>query len=452
MNLYQNKTYIKNNNEYQFFDVRDESLASDLFTNTYPTNTTYDGYVNYGLEKILLMNKFDASQVTQLYTRLNTITSKINQLKTEIINYQNQNASARPTTIDLALNSVKLLPKDLDKKLKLLLHEYYEIIYYLEMCGATDISPSQTNRLFTEYQGVKPDEAHIIVSFVVDTNAETSGRILFTETYNDKYWINIDHEQSCSMDKEASVKILASVEYNCLDKNRLDVPRQISAQPDSVGFTWIDNVEHEGMTVQDFRTITGHVKYTITDQKLDQEKAKYPNITQWSSKDEAAYRVERNFFINNLGESINSLILATYTYIVPKVDTEKTDTIESDNNINTKVYNIFNLDDINQLKVKFKRIPRKLKESDTDYEVYVPNQYGQLTKSLLPNPGGPYDTNMKIWKCFDRVTGQDTPIPAYYTMLNEMVFRSFFGSADASEHGGKEIMESKEDNGWIPYG
>lgn len=452
MNLYKNKTFIKNNNEYQFFDVRDESLASDFFSNTYSTNTKYDGYVNYGLEKILLMNKFDQQQVTQLYTRLNTITTAINQLKLDILAYQKQNSSAKPTTIDLALNSVKLLPQNLDKKLKLLLHEYYEIVYYLEMCGAKDESTSETNRLFTPYQGVKPDEAHIIVSFVVDTEPETNGRILFTETYNDKYWINIDHEQGCSIDQEATVKILASVEYNCLDKNKLDIPVQISAPPDFAGRTFIDGIEHDGMTIRDFSSINGHIKYTITDQKLQTEKAKYPNITSWTGKDDSAYRIERKFFVNNLGDSINSLITATYTYVIPKIDTEKTETPISDNSISNKVYNIFNLDNVNELKVKFKRIPRKLKESDTDYDVYIPNEYGQLTKSLLPGPGGPNDSNMKIWKCFDRITKQSTPLPHYYTMLNEMVFRSFFGSADAAEHGGRELMESKEDIGWIPYG
>jgi hypothetical protein len=451
MSLNKNKTFIKNNNEYQFFDVRDEALASDLFTTTYPANTIYDGYVDYGLEKILLMNKFNAAQVAQLYARLNAITANINQLKIDVINYQ-RTASAIPSTIDLALNSVKLLPQNLDKKLKLLLHEYYEILYYLEMCGAKDISTSETNRVFQAYSGIQSDEPHIMVNFAIDSsNTDIPGRILFTEAYNEKYWINIDPEQSCSLDKEATVKILESVEYDCLDKNRIDVPKQISAPPDFVGFTWIDNVEHEGMTVQDFRTITGHVKYTITDQKLDQEKAKYPNISSWSRKGAGSYSVERKFFINNLGGSINSFITATYTYIVPDQDTERTN-IPVDSSVETKVYNIFNLDNVNQLKVKFKRIPRKLKDADTNYDVYVPNQFGQLTKGFFPAPGGPNDSNMKIWKCFDRITKQDIPLPNYYVMLNEMVFRSFFGSADAAEHGGKELSESKEDNGWIPYG
>lgn len=452
MSLNKNKAFIKNNSEYQFFDVRDESLASDLFKPKYSANSVYDGYVDYGLEKVLLMNKFDETQVVQLYTRLNTITANINQLKIDIIAYQ-AGASAIPSTIDLALNSAKLLPMNLDKKLKLLLHEYYEILYYLEMCGAKDISTSETTRVFQVYSGIKSDEPHIMVNFDIDnSNSDIPGRILFTETYNEKYWINIDPEQSCSIDTEATVKILESIRYIASDKNRIDIPRQISGAIDFNEGTWISDIQHDGMVVDDLRTITGHITYTITDEKLTTEKAKYPNITKWSMKGAGAARIERKFFINNLGNSINSLITAEYTYIIPTEDTERTITPATDNAIETKVYNIFNLDNINQLKIKFKRIPRKLKDADTNYDVYVPNSVGQLTKSLVPAPGGPNDSNMKIWKCFDRITKETIPLPNYYVMLNEMVFRSFFGSADAAEHGGKDISESKEDNGWIPYG
>lgn len=445
--LNENQVFVKNEQNYNFFDVRDTNLSADLLNITYPNNTSYDGYVNYGLEKILLVNKFDQTQVNTLKDRLNYITSEINQLKIEIVQYQKTNKSRIPNTLDLALNAGGSLNIDFDKQIKLLLHEYYEIIYYLEICGATDVSVSKTNRNFTAYAGVQADEPHIIIDFTEEVGGD---RLLFTETVNNnKYWINIDPEQSCSIDQDASIKILDSVSYKGSEKNLIDVPRQITSSPDFADRTLVDGIEHDGMLINDRRELTGNIQYDITEEKLNEEKAKYPNITEWTK---GGLSIDRSYFVNNLGNSINSLITVRYTYTIPKTDNEKTLAPVSDNMLENKVYNIFNLDNVMNIKVKFKRIPRQLKDSDTDFDRYIPDDDGKLTKSLKPAPGGTLDNNMKIWKCIDRNTGASCILPAYYSMANEMVFRAFFGSADAVEHGGQDFIRSREDSAWIPYG
>jgi len=442
--LNENQVFVKNEQNYNFFDVRDTSLSSDLLSVTYPDNTSYDGYVNYGLEKILLVNKFTEDKVNTLKNRLNSITAQINQLKIDIVAYQKANKSSRPNTLDLALNAGGSLNMDFDKQIKLLLYEYYEIVYYLEICGAKDISVSKTNRNFTAYTGVQADEPHIIVDFT----QEAGGGLSFTETLNNnKYWINIDPEQSCSIDNDASVKILDSISYIGSTKNLIDVPRQITSYIDFAGRTEIDGIEHDGMLINDRRELGGNVQYDITENKLNAEKAKYPNIAEWIK---GGLAIDRSYFVNNLGDSINSLITVRYTYTIPK--NEKILAPVSDNILENKVYNIFNLDNVNDLKIKFKRIPRQLKDSDTDFDRYTPDDDGKLTKSLKPAPGGPHDNNMKIWKCLDRNTGASCALPAYYRMANEMVFRAFFGSADAVEHGGQDFIRSREDAAWIPYG
>jgi hypothetical protein len=84
--------------------------------------------------------------------------------------------------------------------------------------------------------------------------------------------------------------------------------------------------------------------------------------------------------------------------------------------------------------------------------MYEPNDVGALSKSIYPAPGGPIDGSFRIWKCIDSKTGQYVqPYSPYYYWLNEMLFRTYFGSVDGLEYQGRETVQSKDEGYWIPY-
>jgi hypothetical protein len=307
-------------------------------------------------------------------------------------------------------------------------YELSQIKMYTELCS-TDKS-------------VTTEIPNISVSYSQDSNS----RITFTEEINDGYyWINIDPEQGCSIDKDKSPKILKEVQYDCLRYNDLD---QMDA-----GQICVKNAPYGGaddmMTGVDenIQTTNGvFVKYFLDEKLIDKEKAKYPGIS-WSTN---TVEVTKTFFLNGHGELRNQLVNATYRYIYP-VEPDTKDQ-EPDGSVLNKVMDIFNLDNANDLSVEIKRIPRKLRNIDNIFDKYQPNQFGQLTKSLLPSPGGPIDATLKVWRCLDPKTGaylKETPL--YYQWLNEMIFRCYYGSADRAEFKGKQNTQSKDPTAWVPY-
>lgn len=311
--------------------------------------------------------------------------------------------------------------------LSILDYELSQIKMYTELCS-TD--KSQITKI-----------PHISVSYSQDRNS----RITFTEQTNDGYyWINIDPEQGCSIDKDKSPKILKEVRYTCQqynDLNPLDAP-QICVPNAAYGGT---NGTTTGID-ENINTSSAFVSYYLDERLMNKEKAKYPGVS-WST---GTVEVTKTFFLNGHGEARNQLILAQYMYIYPVEPNTKDQ--EPDGSIQNKVMDVFNLDNVNELSVEVKRIPRKLRNTDNIFDKYQPNQFGQLTKSLLPSPGGPIDATLKIWRCLDPNTGaylKETPL--YYKWLNEMIFRCYYGSADRAEFKGKQNTQSKDPTAWVPY-
>ena len=164
-----------------------------------------------------------------------------------------------------------------------------------------------------------------------------------------------------------------------------------------------------------------------------------------------SYTTERNFFLNGFGNSQNTLIRATYRYIIPRSKESGFPQYEPTGQSKSLVRDILNLDDINEIMIEFKRIPRKLKGIDNRYDLYVPNDQGQLTKSIVPSPGGPIDATLKMWRCINAKTGNYAKTPRYYQWLNAMIYRAYFGSEDGAEFKGKNRVTSKDETDWIPY-
>lgn len=302
------------------------------------------------------------------------------------------------------------------------LYEASNIKYYLSKCSTPQSITAK------------------IPNISVDYTIGPSGDINFAEINNNTYyWINIDPEQGCSPDIDRNPKILVEVEYTCERYNDL-----ITFTADQICVKGSDNLNNgidENIEVKG----NGIVRYYLSDRQIDIEKAKYRGVA-WEN---GFWYSERKFFLNGAGKERNQLITAKYKYII---STDNAPKREPDGSIDNKIMDIYNLDNIQELFVEFKVIPRKLRNIDKIFDKYEPNQYGQLTQSILPSEGGPIDATFKVWKCLDPKTGKylnNTPL--YYQWLNEMIFRCYFGSGDQAELKGKNNIQSKDETAWVTY-
>ena len=270
------------------------------------------------------------------------------------------------------------------------------------------------------------------------------GSLIITEKKNDNfYWINIDPEQGCSIDKDRTPKILKTVKYTCLQYDDIISSNASSICPDATATNIIDGAD------ESFRNIGIDHIYELSDKLIEETKLKYPNL-KWPEDNTINHVVERTFFLNFHGSERAQGITAIYSYICPLGPAVPE--VEPDGNITNKVYNIFNLDKTTKLYVDFKRIPRLLRNKDPQFDMYEPNDFGELSKSIYPAPGGPIDGSFRVWKCIDAKTGEYVvPYNPYYIWLNEMLFRTYFGSVDGIEYQGRETVQSKDEGYWIPY-
>lgn len=136
----------------------------------------------------------------------------------------------------------------------------------------------------------------------------------------------------------------------------------------------------------------------------------------------------------------------------------------SRNTLPNRVYNIYNLDNITELKVQFRKVPRTLRGIDAIGSVL---RYGE-TMSYKPQNRPPLDpldifgvgrvesliNNFYEWKCIElnqnRTGLEEATTPDFFKLLNEMVFRSFFGSVDEIENKTPRL-KSLYDFEMIPY-
>ena len=200
--------------------------------------------------------------------------------------------------------------------------------------------------------------------------------------------------------------------------------------------------------------------YTIPDEKIQAEKDKYEDITEWSDSENnnSGYFVyEKKFLIpckDELGDGgvRDTLVKVKEYYLYPRKSNPTT----------YKVKDVFNLDNDNRVYIKFKNIPRKLKGIDPIYTLYTYDYNGNLGLSNTPSPGGFVPNNFCVWQCFgfnddqpqldgDPFYGKQIEPPDFFKAQNEMIFRAFFGSVDGVEQKNTHIASSKEAWEWIPY-
>lgn len=351
-------------------------------------------------------------------------------------------------------------------------------------------------------------KSHVTATLINADNNVNIYNVDYSINHN-LYWINIDPKQSCGIAEELRPKVLTKTITTCsfLDPNLQGQEGSIdnnicyqSAYSRTPESGTIHNISFDdGIPIIDFRQ-TLPVVYEIPQETIlknkDELMKKYPSIADWKEQ-----RIFRSFYMP-ITKQINQDYTQNYIVFVEEhydvaVPAEHNLEVEdalknfandysadvnrmagisagqpectlgspgglglltelsagsvsedsaTRNGHPTRVYNIFNLDDTNTLKVKFRKIPKILRGVDflgTIYRYGVTSQYRQETliqplQPLQTTIGQGYLFNFPyLWKCYEYDENnfiQESSIPAILQMMNEITYRAYMGSADHVEH------------------
>lgn len=267
----------------------------------------------------------------------------------------------------------------------------------------------------------------------LDTNS-------WTVKYKTKnyYWFNIDANQTCSLAEEGIPRILEKTAYTCspiVEYYQYPECNAVCGSEKAFGGADFD-IE---------RNADSGFALEYINKKIDEEKAKYPNITDWSGQGYSSNEIRKKFFLSCENTFRDTLVTVKETYLYPKLVAQRDGLVKD----------IFNLDSSSNIYMRFRIIPRKLKTIDPIYQRYVYDYNGGLGKDTVPAPGGPIYNGLSVWRCVDFSPGQDfgkvIEPPEFFKVQNEMIFRAYFGSVDGIEIKNSEIAETKEMWEWIPY-
>lgn len=357
--------------------------------------------------------------------------------------------------------------------------------------------------------GIIPDQKAKIV-----VNRDRSLHITYEKVSNNYYWINIDPKQSISIAEEMRPRVLKSIKYQCanttplIGKDGVEFMDLNNICPD---FLHVDLLENETMKIEGR---PGGTTYSFKEDFINKQKDTWKNkVWGWKTQTiERRFRINAEKPIPGRGnftsgrENSEILVTAVETYEVALDQLEagiksaidaglsNKEAIEllieeglmkndfsgdvygklknsSGTFINnpSRVYNIFNLDNTKNLKVQFRKAPRAMRGIDAIGTIL---RYGENT-SYRPQGRPPLDpldvfgigrvesliNNFYQWRCLQKDPGATkesggsllTAItPEFFQLLNEMVFRSFFGSVDNIENK-TDTLRSLYDFEMIPY-
>jgi len=284
---------------------------------------------------------------------------------------------------------------------------------------------------------------HISGSIV--NSLPTGITIKYTENTN-LYWIHIDPNQKCSINDELTVKVLTKTNVYAVPVTDTFVPSNMITPNYDEASNFVSGVN---VTTK----WNGYeTEYTIPDSIVQREKnniaTKYSSL-DWTEDDEifvygqAPVQEDRTNSKKVMicpNTSRDYIIQLKETYIRPPC------------RYTGPISGVIDFSQ-NDLKLKFRNLPRKLKSVDSEmYQRYTYDTRGNLVKdtSFFANVGQ-IANNFVCWQCFNTSGIYVTGIPPYFIAANEMRYRSFFGSIDGIEHKNTFVSDSKEDWEWIPY-
>lgn len=331
------------------------------------------------------------------------------------------------------------------------------------------------------------------ISCDIKTEKDGSITIDYKPINLDHYWINIDPKQSCILDFASNPKVLVSTAYTCIRSVEIlagggafNVAANNNVCPEFSATERIPDIGIEKFSTQYGKDGTKYV-YAIPSGIIDEDKARYPEVSEWRR-----YTKERYFNINgdlnfdtDTGTEIT--IKAEETYLIPvagykqpnfQIESSNLD-YSADSNVApgmrvcplgtnlgspgglglidtfgnrvghpTRVENIFNLDNVDQIQVQIKRIPRLLRGCDILSTLYRYGQRSIFRPQSSSNPKIPYEVDLigingtinnslYCWVCLQKDntdTLQYAKLPVFFQLQNEMIFRSLFGSIDRIEN------------------
>jgi hypothetical protein len=376
-----------------------------------------------------------------------------------------------------------------------------------------DIVISYQYELDPDKQIYRDGPGGIIADNRIDITSNTDGslNINYINNTEDYYWINIDPKQGCSIAEEMRPKVLKSIKYECDSTNPVTSAVGVGAEildfnnicPDWTEFTNLDSSNVDFDIEATSQGVTYKTKESVVDAKIKKLEDLGCNSGWIIKQIQRRYRIHSERNIKNILTNVEFLVTTTEEYEVAMTPLEaaqqagrtasqlisqgiisddnsgdpfgKLITETGSNNGPMRVYNIFNLDDVQNLKVQFRKVPRMIRGIDALFTVlrYGENSSYRPQRTSAGGPGGltadgpldPTDTfgvgrtdslinDFYQWVCYETNpnNGQirKAATPEIFQLFNEMMFRAFFGSVDGIEHK-TEKMKSLYQFEMIPY-
>tara|TARA_Y100000389_G_scaffold99806_1_gene96548 strand:+ start:15457 stop:22701 length:7245 start_codon:yes stop_codon:yes gene_type:complete len=303
------------------------------------------------------------------------------------------------------------------------------------------------------------------ITGVFDVNETNDSSISYGET--DYYWIHIDPENGCRIADEVSVKIPTASELFALNEEAappfntmLSTYSQITPAKKNLGI--------EGVIGQDFVAPAAEGGFIhSTDELGGNFRVDYTEIKQQQIKD-AWLQVDPNLDFSDM----NEIVLGTKEFdgfdqnkMVINYGNKRDGVLFCFRDFYERPTNMAGQGQYSKLKdvidfsqpvyMKFRIMPpRKIRYHDQNYSSYQANEEGELQLNIKKNiytaEGSRVYNDFYCWRCVDQ-DSQYTETPAFLKMLNEMIFRGFFGSTDGVEQTNQTVLECQEAWSWIPY-
>lgn len=337
-----------------------------------------------------------------------------------------------------------------------------------------------------------PDSILPKISPTIKTDTATQAITISYDIVNaDYYWINIDPKQSTFKDFEKNPKILVDTTYTCQLANPTLIQTPVmknnvcpfSSSSNDLPVGWDPNLDISYK--QNSPTSYTYAVHThLIEEKKASLKALYPSIKDWRPFTKIRYFNMNGDQTLDIAPALEIIVEAKENYLVPvtnedlnisEYDDQSADISNVDgisvcpggSNLGspggygllntygdrlrkpTRVCNIVNLDNTNNIDVMVKRIPRVLRGVDllaTIYRYGSKNVYRQSnpTNPLVPTeidlaaPNGAINNSLYYWTCYqknpDTENLEKALLPNFFLLQNEMMFRAFFGSIDKIEN------------------
>jgi hypothetical protein len=297
------------------------------------------------------------------------------------------------------------------------------------------------------------------------------------------YWINLDPNQGCFPDYEANPKVLVKTAYSCKVSN-YGMTQSRNANDNVCNAKAPSDMQGENMTFKNSGpSIQGQdYTYTVDEAFVNQEMTRIQSeygsaISSWKEivkKRTFNINGDQTFYRDAFQDALPNeeiIVIVQETYKIPvqnytpapeTIDTVSLPGMPPCNGSNgspggigllqdgdrtgkpTTIAATVNLFDQNNISVMVKKIPRLLRGVDRLTTIYRPgttNNYRQgVGKPDIPTDFGdmpePINNSFYVWYALNIQNNQlqYAPLPDFFKLQNEMIFRSFFGSVDRIEN------------------